>query len=77
MFNLIRCAEDFRGPEEPPMQIGSVVRLNSGGPMMVVVDIIVPGERLLTAWYYDGEYYEDEFHDATVHRILLGSNTTK
>jgi hypothetical protein len=36
---LVTPVESFHDPREPPLAIGTRVRLNSGGPSMLVVEI--------------------------------------
>lgn len=45
---VVASAESFRRDNEPPHRIGDIVRLNSGGPTSLVVD--VDGGVLTVAW---------------------------
>ena len=69
MSRLIRLkrAEDFRGPEEPGFQIGNYVRLNSGGPVMMVVDVM--HEDVVVAWRTEDGISERTFPAPCVHRV--------
>jgi hypothetical protein len=45
---LVAPASDFNDPREPPLVIGNRVRLNSGGPVMLVVG--VDADLITAAW---------------------------
>lgn len=60
-------ASDFQIPGEPPLGIGDVVYLNSGGPALLVVD--VNGENLTSAWRDNhGNIQEMELASVCFHR---------
>jgi uncharacterized protein YodC (DUF2158 family) len=69
---LIRPSESFADAREPPLRLGNLVRLNSGGPTMVVVDI--EGPTAICAWRdRDGKTHEHSFPVACVHRVSIAS----
>lgn len=45
---VLATGESFQCAAEPPIGVGSVVRLNSGSPRLLVVD--VDGENVTVAW---------------------------
>lgn len=60
-------AEDYRDGREPPLRIGDVVTLNSGGPTCLLVDI--DGDAVTIAWR-DGPHVEEAtLPEACIHRI--------
>lgn len=66
-LEIVAPASVFRFEHEPPVGVGSVVRLNSGGPRMLVVDI--DGDSLTTAWRgSDGGITEATLPRLCVHR---------
>jgi hypothetical protein len=38
-LQLLASSEEFQSRHEPPLRLGDVVRLNSGGPVCLVVDL--------------------------------------
>lgn len=71
-LRLVATAESFRGPREPSLGIGDVVRLNSGGPESVVVDL--EGRSVTVAWRGQaGEVAESVLPEPCFHRVKLGS----
>jgi uncharacterized protein YodC (DUF2158 family) len=64
---LVASVDEFHHPLEPSVGIGTVVRLNSGGPLMVVVDL--NGETVVTAWGDTEGVQEQSFPAASVHRV--------
>lgn len=67
-LKLIASAESFHDVREPPLSTGNFVRLNGGGPNLMVVD--VDGATTTVAWRdADGRTREAEFPRACVHRI--------
>ena len=63
-LGLVARAQDFRRSGEPCLGIGSIVRLNSGGPRMMLVDL--DGKGQITAAWGNAEA---SFPLAAVHRI--------
>ncbi len=53
---LVTDVTDFQNDCEPQLRLGDVVRLNSGGPNMLIVDL--DGSGQVTAAYHDDEVYE-------------------
>lgn len=51
---------------EPPVGVGTVVRLNSGGPRMLVVD--VGGEDVMVSWRTSEGVQETTLPRVCVHR---------
>lgn len=65
--DLIAVGEPFP-PNDPPLRIGDVVRLLSGGPKMIVVDF--DGSRIVASWLNkDGTAEEHSFPSHCVHRV--------
>ncbi len=66
---LIAKAEDYANVLEPPLRLGDIVSLNSGGPQAMVVDID-SSEGTAVAWR-DGEGppQEASFPAACLHRL--------
>jgi uncharacterized protein YodC (DUF2158 family) len=64
---LVASAESFRDQREPPFRVGDVVRLNSGGPRVVIVDF---DENTVTvSWRGEnGSTFECTFPSVCVHR---------
>ena len=65
---LVALGEQFHDEREPPLRIGDVVRLNSGGPLSLIVDL--PGGKTVTASWRDnsGLAVEADFPIACMHR---------
>lgn len=72
-IELVQTAETFRDSREPAMRIGDFVKLNSGGPVMMVVDR--PDERVaLVAWKdRAAQVHERSFAVPCVHRVSPAS----
>ncbi len=47
-LRLVATSESFQDSREPDFRVGDLVRLNSGGPIMLVVD--VEGRQITTSW---------------------------
>jgi uncharacterized protein YodC (DUF2158 family) len=67
-LSLVAHSEDFQDPREPPLALGNVVRLNSGGPAMMVVDC-ASEQTVTVSWMAGGKNHEQDFPRAGVHRI--------
>lgn len=68
-MKLIRSGESFRDSREPPLFTGNFVRLNSGGPKLLVVDDS-HAHHVVVAWRdRDGLVHEQDFPRSSVHRI--------
>jgi uncharacterized protein YodC (DUF2158 family) len=69
-IELVCTAESFRSPYEPPLRLGNVVRLNSGGPPMLVVD--VECNAVIVAWRDSaGGAFERRYPTDCVHRAPI------
>jgi uncharacterized protein YodC (DUF2158 family) len=70
-LELVARSEEFQDDREPPLSIGNVVRLNSGGPRTLVVDL--PDEKSLTISWRDpeGSVQEASLPRDCFHRIDL------
>jgi uncharacterized protein YodC (DUF2158 family) len=69
-IQLIRAAESFSDPREPAFQLGDFVKLNSGGPTMIVVD--KEGAIAVLAWRdRSGGICERRFPFPCIHRVLV------
>jgi uncharacterized protein YodC (DUF2158 family) len=64
---LCARAAEFRDSREPPIQIGDVVQLNSGGPASLAVDLA--DRRVTVSWRDEDETHEQTFPRACVHRV--------
>lgn len=69
-LELVKRLEDIQDPRQPPVTIGNVVMLNSGGPKMMVVDI-ASNDIVTGAWVNEGKVEEMEFPRSCVHRVPL------
>jgi hypothetical protein len=68
----LATAESFADGREPSLSLGNFVKLNSGGPTMVVVDIM--GHAAMFAWRdHSGKVFERSFPLACVHRVSPAS----
>jgi uncharacterized protein YodC (DUF2158 family) len=71
-IEMVCTAESFRSPYEPPLRLGNVVRLNSGGPPMLVVD--VECNAVIVAWRDGaGATFERRYPTDCVHRASIAS----
>lgn len=61
---LVGRAADFRDPREPELRIGDRVRLNSGGPTGLVVDI--ESDAVTVGW---GQGRETTLDNPCWHRV--------
>jgi hypothetical protein len=68
-LRLVAKAEDFHDTHEPPLRIGDVVCLNSGGPLSLVVDICQ--DSIIIAWQSGGQVWEYELAAVCVHRVCI------
>jgi uncharacterized protein YodC (DUF2158 family) len=72
----IAAASSFRGDAEPTLKMGNVVRLNSGGPQSVVVDVC--GESVTVAWRdRDNAVHEATLPEPCFHRVVLGDGSAR
>ncbi len=71
ILRRIFAAEDFQDNREPPLRLGDIVKLNSGGPRLLVVDLLT-ADRVTTSWRDEsGSTFEQEFPRASVHRTAV------
>lgn len=63
----IASSAEFQDIREPGFRIGDLVRLNSGGPIMMVVDI--DGSKVTTAWATSGQVAECSWFRPCLHRV--------
>ena len=71
----ISSAESFADEREPSLKLGNFVILNSGGPIMIVVDL--DGPAVVASWCdRAGQIYEHRFPAACVHRVSPASART-
>jgi uncharacterized protein YodC (DUF2158 family) len=70
-LKLVAASEEFRDDREPPFRLGDVVRLNSGGPNCLVVDL--PDFKTVTVSWCDEQEIarEDTLPIECVHRVRL------
>lgn len=70
-LELVRPASAFVDGREPPLQIGNLVILNSGGPVGLVVGI--EGDEIVVAWAPgEGDASEFQASRACFHRARFG-----
>jgi hypothetical protein len=68
----VNSAHTFADCREPPLRIGNFVRLNSGGPIMMVVDH--DGLTVVVSWMDGrGSVCEHRFPIVCVHRVSVAS----
>jgi uncharacterized protein YodC (DUF2158 family) len=71
---LIRSADSFADQREPPLWLGNYVRLNSGGPVMMVVDHDDDCAVVVVSWRDGGgSVCERLIPIACVHRVSVAS----
>jgi uncharacterized protein YodC (DUF2158 family) len=63
---VIAQSEEFQDIREPPLRLGDRVRLNSGGPESLVVDV---GEQVTIAWQDGSATREYRLPRACLHRV--------
>ena len=69
----VHSVEFFADCREPPLSLGNFVRLNSGGPIMMVVDRDEP--FVVVAWRdREGRTHEHCFPAPCVHRVPIASS---
>ncbi|WP_417515808.1 hypothetical protein [Minwuia sp.] len=68
-LKVVARAERFRHPSENDLGLGAVVKLNSGGPNMMVVDL--EGDDVTVAWRDWGAARETTLPSVCVHRVHL------
>jgi len=68
-LRLVASSEQFQDNREPPLRLGDVVQLNSGGPRCLVVD--TDEDNIVTIAWQDssGIPQEHKLPRACVHRI--------
>jgi uncharacterized protein YodC (DUF2158 family) len=68
----VASAASFADSREPPLSLGNFVRLNSGGPTLMVVD--VAGDSITVAWQdRAGAVSEASFLRDCLHRVSPAS----
>jgi hypothetical protein len=74
-LELVQPVESFHNPREPSLGLGNFVKLNSGGPTMMMVDH--EGLTAIFAWVdRSGAVCERQFPVACVHRVSPASAET-
>jgi uncharacterized protein YodC (DUF2158 family) len=66
-LRLVAHREEFQDDREPALVMGNRVRLNSGGPQMMVVD--TSESEIIASWSVQGKNYERAFPRTCVRRI--------
>lgn len=64
-------SEQFRDDREPPLRLGDVVQLNSGGPQSLIVDLVDCNTVVISWIDRQGHPCEAIFPSACVHRVRL------
>ena len=74
-LEVVPSPQWFNDPREPQLSLGNFVRLNSGGPIMMVVDR--EGHFVVVSWQdLAGNVREHRFPAVCVHRVLPASAET-
>jgi uncharacterized protein YodC (DUF2158 family) len=70
-MKIIARGEDFQNRREPELRIGDIVKLNSGGPRMLIVDLPDKEYPFYTAAWKNGlgKIYETPFPRMCLHRV--------
>ena len=69
MLILVAGVDSFQQPLEPVLRMGDIVRLNSGGPRMMVIDVDEDG-AITAAWRDSNQQcHEVSFPRMCVHRV--------
>jgi uncharacterized protein YodC (DUF2158 family) len=66
-LHLVAKAETYRDPSAPPLAIGNRVRLNSGGPTLLVVDC--NGDSAVVARDKEGVVEEYSFPERCLYLV--------
>lgn len=66
-LRLVARAEGFHYAQESQVAVGDVVRLNSGGPTMLICDL--DGDTAIVGWYEDGAAIEMTIPLPAIHRV--------
>jgi uncharacterized protein YodC (DUF2158 family) len=70
-LKLVAPCEQFQDVRQPPLRLGDVVRLNSGGPASLVVDLSL-GDKVTISWCDTSrKAREIEIPRACVHRVQV------
>jgi hypothetical protein len=69
-LKLIADSEQFQDYREPPLRLGDIVRLNSGGPQCLVVGL-PDFKSVEISWRDDQGTHETSFPRACLHRVRL------
>jgi uncharacterized protein YodC (DUF2158 family) len=71
-LDKVRSAETFQDEREPAFWLGNFVELNSGGPIMMIVE--QEGDAVVAAWQDKaGRTHERSFPAVCVHRVSIAS----
>jgi len=71
---IVAQGESFRDEREPPHRIGDIVRLNSGGPPSLILDL--EDDRVTIGWRSEtGSIEEATFPEICVHRSVIISKS--
>ena len=68
-IKLVAARDDFFNPHELPLKIGDFVRLNSGGPKTMIVDLDGSGHAVVSWFNEAGELEEASFPVVCLHRV--------
>lgn len=71
-LDLVARSEEFQDDREPPLHIGSFARLNSGGPVCLIVDVIDDNSVVVSWQESSGLAHEEQLPRAFVHRARFG-----
>jgi uncharacterized protein YodC (DUF2158 family) len=71
LLRIVAEGESFKDSRESEFGIGDVVRLNSGGPLMMIVDIDPFGEIVVSWRDQEADVKEASLPAACVHRTHI------
>lgn len=66
---LVARAEDYADTREPPLRLGDIVRLNSGGPACLVVDLAASHQITVSYRVQNGRIAELTVPAACINRV--------
>lgn len=68
-LELVARSEEFQDDREPPLRLGDVVRLNSGGPVCLLVDLPDCNTVVVSWQESSGLVHEEQLPHACFHRV--------
>lgn len=71
-LEIVARSEEFQDDREPPLYIGNVVKLNSGGPLCLIVDLLDCNTVVISWRESSGIVQEETLPRVCVHRARFG-----